>query len=124
MPPFGTAVNMDYHLRHRPDAAPSPISGVAAYPVMFSALFSRAAIIGTQQLYLSAPDLSKLEGPVSSFYRDRLSTTSHFSLDTQLAELVGCFSARSAGGEPRMEILHRILFIVGLLLIGFLWGRF
>ena len=69
MPPSGTAVNTDNPVQARPRPVPSPISGVGAYPVMFSALFSRAASARTPPPIYSAPDLSKLEGPVSSFWR-------------------------------------------------------
>jgi hypothetical protein len=79
MPPSGTAVKLDYHLPNRAGAAPSPISGVGTYPVMFSALFSRAAIAGTPHLHPSAPDLSKLEGPVSSFWGDAHPERAHAS---------------------------------------------
>jgi len=99
MPPYGSAVNTDNHLRHRPAAAPSPISGVGANPVTFSALSSRATAVGTNGRDTLQPDFTKLESRVDVFRRNRLSHESHFSLDTQVAILVVCLSARSAGGH-------------------------
>ena len=68
MPRFAPPVPTDNSLTARRPTIPSPISGVAAYPVMLSALFSRTAAARTQPPIYSAPDLSKLEGPVSSFW--------------------------------------------------------